>query len=114
MLVIAVGGLGWDSLKMVWEKIRGKKPPKHVECKKGHRMTEVKMAYSHHCDICGTSGTTYQCSVSCNYDLCKKCYKEAKKTAKGKWKEWLEKHPEDKEEKGKKDKADKDEDDDAE
>merc|ERR1719414_2491094 len=108
MLVIAVGGLAFDSLKMGWEKLKGKKPPKHVECKKGHRMTEVKMAYSHHCDICGASGTTYQCAVNCNYDMCKKCYKEAKKKTKAKWKEWLEQHPaeKEKEKKGKADKED--------
>jgi len=111
ILVISVGGVGYDSLKLSWEKIKGKKPPKHVECKKGHRMTEVKLAYTHHCDVCGCSGTTYQCGVSCNYDMCKKCYKEAKKKVKANWKEWVEKHPEDKE-KDKKEKADKEEDED--
>eukprot|EP00421_Protoceratium_reticulatum_P021399 CAMPEP_0168379164 /NCGR_PEP_ID=MMETSP0228-20121227/11703_1 /TAXON_ID=133427 /ORGANISM="Protoceratium reticulatum, Strain CCCM 535 (=CCMP 1889)" /LENGTH=406 /DNA_ID=CAMNT_0008392189 /DNA_START=53 /DNA_END=1273 /DNA_ORIENTATION=+ len=108
LFVISIGGVGVDGVKLMWEKIKGKKPPKHVECKKGHRMTEVKLAYSHHCDVCGASGTTYQCCVNCNYDMCKKCYKESKKKVKGKWKEWLEKHPEDKE-KDKKDKSDKDE-----
>jgi len=111
VLVISVGGLGFDSFKLALDKVRGKKPAKHVECKKGHRMTEVKLAYSHHCDVCGKSGTTYQCAVNCNYDMCKKCYKEAKKTTKAKWKEWLEQHPEEKE-KEKKDKADKEEDED--
>lgn len=112
LLVLAIGGLGMDVFKMGWEKLRGKKPPRHVECKKGHRMTEVKMAYSHHCDVCGASGTTYQCSVSCNYDMCKKCYKDNKKKVKANWKEWVEKHPEDKE-KEKKDKSDKEEEEDA-
>jgi len=110
ILVISVGGLGFDSVKFAWEKVKGKKPPKHVECKKGHRMTEVKLAYSHHCDVCGQSGTTYQCGVNCNYDMCKKCYKDSKKKVKAKWKEWVEQHPEDKE-KDKKEKADKEEDD---
>merc|ERR1712007_199202 len=62
LLVIALGGLSFDSLKMLYEKIVGKKPPKHVECKNGHRMEEVKLAERHFCDICNANGTTYQCS----------------------------------------------------
>jgi len=111
ILVISVGGLGYDSLKFAWEKMVGKKPPKHVECPKGHRMVETKMAYNHHCDVCGVSGTQYQSSNNYNYDMCKKCYKEKKKKVKADWKAWCEKHPEDKE-KDKKDKADKDDDED--
>merc|ERR1712066_995756 len=103
----AVGGLGFDSCKMAWEKIRGKKPPKHVECKKGHPMDKVDKTWAHHCDICGVAGITRQCKEGCNYDMCEKCYKESKKKVKAKWKEWVEKHPEDK-------KKGKDEDDDEE
>eukprot|EP00448_Togula_jolla_P013313 CAMPEP_0170581948 /NCGR_PEP_ID=MMETSP0224-20130122/7317_1 /TAXON_ID=285029 /ORGANISM="Togula jolla, Strain CCCM 725" /LENGTH=392 /DNA_ID=CAMNT_0010905129 /DNA_START=1 /DNA_END=1179 /DNA_ORIENTATION=+ len=93
--VISIGGLSWDSVKLGLEKLKGKKPPKHVECKKGHRMGEVKFAYNHLCDVCGKAGTAYQCSVSCNYDMCKVCYKAAKKKVKTTLKEWLEKHPDD-------------------
>jgi len=95
ILVLSIGGIGWDGFKLAWEKIKGKKPPRHVLSPKGHRMNETKMAYSHHCDICGKSGTTYTCSGGTNYDMCEKCYKEARKDVKAKWKAWVEKHPED-------------------
>lgn len=95
LFLCALGGLSYDSVKLAWESFRGKKPPKHVVCKKDHRMVEVNFAYSHICDICRKTGTAYQCSVTCNYDMCKVCYKAAKKKARAKWKLWLEKHPED-------------------
>jgi len=95
LLAIALGGLSYDSIKVAWEYIRGKKPDKHVMCPKGHRMMEVNFAKTHLCDICRKSGTSYQCNVSCNYDMCKLCYKAAKKANKTKLKEWLEKHPDD-------------------
>jgi len=109
ILVLSVGGIGTDGFKLLWEKVKGKKPAKHVMSAKGHRMTETKMAYSHHCDICGKSGTTYTCSGGTNYDMCEPCYKNAKKEVKAKWKVWIEKHPED----AKKKKGEKDEEDDA-
>merc|ERR1711988_217505 len=79
LLVIAIAGVGWDSVKLAIDKIKGKKPPKKVMCKKGHKMEEVKYTAKIYCDMCSTSGTTYQCSASCNYDLCKNCYKATKK-----------------------------------
>mmetsp|Transcript_101460 Transcript_101460/g.262276 ORF Transcript_101460/g.262276 Transcript_101460/m.262276 type:complete len:359 (+) Transcript_101460:154-1230(+) len=114
LLAVAVVAIGWDSIKLTLEKFTGKKPPSKVQCKKGHKMEEVKFAYSHSCDQCGKSGTQYQCSVSCNYDLCKVCYKAAKKKAKADMAEWIAKHPEDaKKEKSKgSDKEDVDDDDD--
>jgi hypothetical protein len=111
LLMCALGGVSYDSFKLAWEQFRGAKPSKHVECKKGHRMVEVKEQYSHICDICRKSGTTYQCTASCNYDMCKVCYKAAKKKQRAKYKEYLEKHPEDEDNK-KKDKDDDDKDDD--
>jgi len=111
LLLCALGGLSWDSIKLGLESFRGKKPDKHVQCKKGHRMVEVNFAYSHLCDICRKSGTCYQCNVSCNYDMCKLCYKAAKKKTKAALKVYLEKHPEDEDNK-KKDKKDKDDSDD--
>eukprot|EP00928_Gymnodinium_smaydae_P049935 TRINITY_DN33547_c0_g1_i1.p1 TRINITY_DN33547_c0_g1~~TRINITY_DN33547_c0_g1_i1.p1 ORF type:complete len:380 (-),score=88.01 TRINITY_DN33547_c0_g1_i1:140-1186(-) len=108
LLVIAIGGLGYDSVKVVYYKIVGKKPPKHVESKAGHKMIEVKLAERNYCDVCGNRGTTYQCSGGTNYDMCKKCYKEAKKKVKADWEAWCEKHPEDK----KKSKKEKDDDED--
>merc|ERR1712039_800743 len=97
MLVIAAGGLSYDSVKVLWQKIKGKKPAKHVECKNGHRMEKVKYTRIHYCDICGQAGTQYQCGAcsSCNYDMCKKCYSETKAKLKTQLKEWYEKHPED-------------------
>lgn len=123
MLAIAIGGLLYDSAKVTWQKLVGKKPSKYVECKNGHRMQEVKAARTHTCDICRVAGTTYACVKSCNYDMCKKCYKDTKKKVKAEWEAWLEKHPEDKktsksdkkdddEEADKKDKKDDDEEDD--
>merc|ERR1719253_1737617 len=72
------------------------------------------MAYKHSCDVCGKSGTSYQCSVSCNYDMCKVCYKAGKKKLKTDIAEWIAKHPEDAEffKKKKSDKEDDDDDDD--
>jgi len=95
-LAIAVGGLFFDSLKMTWKKFKGEKPPKHVQCKKVHRLEEVKLASRHLCDVCGKSGTCYACTSGCPYDMCKVCYKEAKKKLKTELQEWYEKHPEDK------------------
>lgn len=112
LFVIAAGGLSVDSFKLAWETIRGKKPPKHVQCKKGHKMSESNYASNHLCDICRKSGTQYQCNEKCNYDLCKDCYKKKKKEIKAKYKEWLEKHPDDPDNK-KKDKEDKEEEDKA-
>lgn len=109
MLCVAIAGLGNDAFKALYQKIVGKKPPKHAECKNGHRMEEVKLADRHYCDLCSARGTTYQCSSSCNYDMCKKCYKEKKKTVKEGWEKWCETHPEDK----KKSKKEKDDDDDG-
>merc|ERR1712232_1371218 len=110
LFFVAVGGLSYDSFKVAYQKIVGKKPPKHVECKNSHRMEEGKYADRHYCDVCGTRGTTYQCTSNCNYDMCKKCYKSKKKEVKAEWEKWCEKHPEDKK-KSKKDAKD-DEDDD--
>lgn len=111
LLVISVGGLVFDSLRLSWEKIRGKKPAKHVQCKKGHRMEEVKFVKTHVCDVCGKQGTCYQCGISCPYDMCKLCYKAAKKKLKTDLEEWYAKHPGDKQkdEEKKKDKKKKDE-----
>merc|ERR1712048_234270 len=82
-------------------------------CKKGHNMEEVKYTAKNYCDMCSTSGTTYQCSASCNYDLCKTCYKTTKKKVKAELATWLEKHPDDPDNK-KKDKKKKDDDAEAE
>lgn len=109
MLVIAVGGLGKDVVIVLYDKIIGKKPAKHVECKHGHRMEEVALQERHFCDLCSLRGTLYQCGKSCNYDMCKKCYKAAKVKVKADWDKWCEKHPEDKK-KSKKDKKDDDDD----
>jgi len=111
VLAIAVVFIGWDGFKVMIEQVQGKKPSKHLQCKKGHRMEEVKFAYNHSCDKCGKSGTSYQCSVSCNYDMCKVCYKAGKKQLKVDIAEWITKHPEDAEF-FKKKKSDKEEDDD--
>jgi len=112
IFLCALGGLGWDGFKLAWEKIKGSKPSKHVLCKKGYRMVEGDHMYSHICDICRKTGTCYSSSLAtCNYDMCKSCYKAAKKKARAAWKVWLEKHPEDEDAK-KKDKKD-DSDDDA-
>merc|ERR1712039_1017162 len=111
MLVIAAGGLSYDSVKVLWQKIKGKKPAKHVECKNGHRMEKVKYTRIHYCDICGQAGTQYQCGAcsSCNYDMCKKCYTETKAKLKTQLKEWYEKHPEDRPKGKKGDENEKDE-----
>lgn len=112
LFVIAVGGLSYDSLKVIWAKIVGKQPPKHVECKNGHRLEEVNNAARHYCDVCGSHGTQYRCTEKCNYDLCKKCYKTKKKEVKAEWEKWCEKHPEDKKKKkSEKDDEDKEDDD---
>lgn len=109
LLAIALAGLSYDSVKLAWDQFSGKKPSKHVLCKKGYRVVEVNFSYSHLCDICRKSGTCYQSSLaSCNYDMCKICYKAAKKKQKALFKDWLEKHPEDEDNK----KKDKDDDDD--
>merc|ERR1712050_208791 len=92
---------------------KGQKPPKHVTCRKGHKVEEGdKPLRTHSCDICYSRGTTYACVKNCGYDLCKKCYKEQKAKVKAAYKEWLEKHPEDakKEKKDKEEKEDEDDD----
>jgi len=111
LLIIAVGGISYDSIKVAWQKIVGTKPPKHVECKNGHRLEEEKFADRHLCDVCGARGTQYQCTATCNYDMCKKCYKAKKKDVKAEWDKWIEKHPEDKKKSKKGDNDDKDDDD---
>lgn len=110
LFVIAAGGLSYDSLKLAYETLKGKKPPKNVQCKKGHKMSESNYASNHLCDICGKSGTSYQCHEKCNYDLCKDCYKKKKKEVKAKFKEYLEKHPEDPDNKKKEKEVDEDDD----
>eukprot|EP00932_Pfiesteria_piscicida_P001189 SRR837773.1116.p1 GENE.SRR837773.1116~~SRR837773.1116.p1 ORF type:complete len:377 (-),score=177.73 SRR837773.1116:62-1027(-) len=95
-LAIGVGGLLFDSFKLSSKKVFGEKPAKHVQCKKGHRVEEVKLTTRHLCDVCGKSGTMYQCSSGCVYDMCKVCYKEAKKKLKQQLQDWYAKHPEDK------------------
>jgi len=96
IFALALGGLGFDSFKCAWASLKGSKPSKHVLSKKEHRMVEVNFAYSHICDICRKTGTCYSSAVtSDNYDMCKLCYKAAKKKARAAWKLWLEKHPED-------------------
>eukprot|EP00416_Gambierdiscus_australes_P035548 CAMPEP_0171095422 /NCGR_PEP_ID=MMETSP0766_2-20121228/43161_1 /TAXON_ID=439317 /ORGANISM="Gambierdiscus australes, Strain CAWD 149" /LENGTH=325 /DNA_ID=CAMNT_0011554227 /DNA_START=197 /DNA_END=1174 /DNA_ORIENTATION=+ len=42
VLVICVGGLSYDSLKLAWEKVRGKKPPKDKEKKAKKEKKEKK------------------------------------------------------------------------
>jgi len=106
LAVIAVGGLSYDSLKVAWAKIVGVKPPKHVECKQGHRMEKVKLTRTHYCDICSVAGTLYQCRDKCNYDMCKSCYDDRKGKVKAAYAKWLEKHPEEKSKKSKKDDED--------
>lgn len=115
MLVVALSGFGFDAGKLAIDKVWGKKPSKHVLCKKDHRMEEVKHCPRNYCDICGVAGTIYQCSCNCNYDLCKACYKTSKKKLKDELAAWLAKHPQDPDnKKEKKDKKKKGSDDEAE
>lgn len=95
LAAIGIGGLLSDSLKLGWEKLRGKKPSKHVLSKKGFRMEE-KANKNHICDVCGKVGTHYQCSNSTPYDMCKDCYKAAKKKLKVELEAWYKKKPEEK------------------
>lgn len=98
-LAIGVGGLMFDSFKFSSKKFFGEKPSKKVLCKKGHPMEETKASARHLCDVCGKSGTTYQCSNCpgpCPYDMCKPCYKASKKKLKTQLEDWYAKHPEDK------------------
>jgi len=111
-LAIALSGLGYDSFKHAYASFKGTKPPKHVQCKKGHRIQEVTFAYSHICDYCRKPGTAYACQANCNFDLFKTCYKATKKKTKAKLKDWLEKHPDDPDNKKKKKDDEDDEDDD--
>lgn len=104
LLIGAIGFISADAIKLLFKK--GKKPPKHVQCKKGHKVEEGKLVRTHSCDVCYTRGTMYACAGNCGYDMCKKCYKDAKSKIKTAYKEWLEKHPED----AKKEKKEKDED----
>lgn len=96
LLAIAIGGILWDSGKLSLDTIRGKKPPKHLLCRKGHRIGEVKHSRTHLCDMCGARGTNYACSKTCPYDLCKACQKEAKKKVKTDLDAWYAKNPEEK------------------
>jgi hypothetical protein len=95
LFVICLGGLGGDAFKLLRERIVGKKPPKHVLCKNGHKIEEVKYCGKRLCDLCGVVGTIYQCNSDCNYDLCKACYKTSKKKVKEELAAWYEKHPKD-------------------
>merc|ERR1712060_484531 len=104
MLIGALGFIAADGIRVLFK--RGEKPPKNVQCKKGHKVEEGKPLKTHSCDICYTRGTTYICSENCGFDMCKKCYKDAKVKTKAAYKAWMEKHPEE----AKKEKKDKDED----
>mmetsp|Transcript_131540 Transcript_131540/g.328087 ORF Transcript_131540/g.328087 Transcript_131540/m.328087 type:complete len:391 (-) Transcript_131540:139-1311(-) len=98
-LAVGVGGLMFDSVRLSWEKIKGKKPSRHVLDKKGFRMEETKFNRSYFCDVCGARGTSYQSSNPDNrkaYDMCKTCYKDAKKKLKAELEAWYVKHPEEK------------------
>jgi len=112
LLICALGGLSYDSVKLALESFKETKPPKHVVSKKGHKMVEVAIQHRHICDKCGKTGTSYQCSGGSNYDLCTDCYKAERKKVKAKYREWLEKHPEDEDAKKKSKDEDKDKDDD--
>merc|ERR1712194_694259 len=94
LAALGLGGLLSDSLKHAWEKYSDKKPSKHVT-HKGKKVDEVKYAPRHVCDVCGKLGTSYQ-AEGLPYDLCKNCYKAAKKKSKEKLEAWYKKHPEEK------------------
>merc|ERR1712129_228456 len=108
LAAIGIAGLLSDSLKLGWNKLSGKKPPKHVLSKKGFRL-EDKISTTHLCDMCGKRGTQYSCTGGSPYDMCKVCYKNAKKKVKAELDAWYDKHPEEKkkEEEKKKDKKQK-------
>lgn len=108
LLAIGVIGLGGDGFKVIYDKFSGKKPNKHVLSKKGHKLIE-KASRTRICDVCGKPGTHYQCSGGSQYDMCKTCYKAAKKKVKAALETWYEKHPEEKikDEQKKKDKKNK-------
>lgn len=122
--VAAIGILGLlsDTLKYGWDKLSGKKPPKHVLCKRGGRLDE-KICTTHLCDLCGKRGTAYTSRLSDDkasyqYDMCKVCYKAQKKKVKDALETWYDKHPEEKkkdqekkDKKGKKGENDSDDDD---
>eukprot|EP00929_Paragymnodinium_shiwhaense_P028659 TRINITY_DN16573_c0_g1_i1.p1 TRINITY_DN16573_c0_g1~~TRINITY_DN16573_c0_g1_i1.p1 ORF type:complete len:395 (+),score=125.97 TRINITY_DN16573_c0_g1_i1:83-1186(+) len=114
LLVVALSGFGYDAFKLALDKFSDKKPPGKVLCKKGQKIEEVKFNARHYCDMCGVAGTIYQ-SQDGTYDMCKNCYKKAKKKAKDELAAWLARHPEDpdnkkpkKEKKGKGDDDDED------
>merc|ERR1712113_170098 len=81
LAAIGIAGLFSDVFKLGWDKFTGKKPPKHVLSKKGFRLEE-KQSSTHLCDMCGKRGTQYSCTGGSPYDLCKTCYKNAKKKVK--------------------------------
>merc|ERR1712039_955961 len=89
MLVGAIGFLGYDGIKLMFKPKT--KPSKHVLCKKGHKVEEGKPLRTHSCDVCYARGTTFVCSQNCGYDMCKKCYNDAKAKAKKEYKDWIEK-----------------------
>jgi len=92
---IGIAGLMSDVLKLGWNKITGKKPAKHVLSKKGFKLEE-KVCTTRLCDMCGKRGTQYSCTGGSPYDLCKVCYKNAKKKIKAELDAWYEKHPKEK------------------
>jgi len=42
-------------------------------CKAGHQL-RTQPRSDKICDVCGTKGTRYQCSSSCDFDMCTKCF----------------------------------------
>jgi hypothetical protein len=116
LFIIAFGGLSYDSVKLSLESLgKGKKPSKHPVCRKGHKIEEVGSGKRGGavCDLCRSRSVTHSCKGTCNYDLCKNCFQEAKQEAKTKYKAWMEKHPEDPDHKKKKKSKSGDDDDEA-
>jgi len=105
LLIIALGGLSWDSIKLALESIRGKKPDDKLLCKGGHKIMSVKSlpkprasTQGRICDECGKSrDIAFRCEAQdyCTYDLCKACHKDLKKDLRKQWEEWCKKHPQD-------------------
>lgn len=45
-------------------------------CTQGHEMrSQAQSAYL--CDLCGATGTAYQCSQGCDFDMCDSCHRSA-------------------------------------
>merc|ERR1712190_615791 len=107
MGAIAIGGLGYDSFKCVWDKFSVKKPPKHVMSPKGHKMVK-EVSAKRICDVTGKRGTHYTCSGGTNYDMSLESYKAAKKKLKADLESWYERHPEEKKKDKKANKGEKD------